>query len=124
MATYQCVVILFIISLCWSGILYPATEATKTLDSQRGRSSAVDEQSCPTWYQEIKQNGVTRCACGATLKGIVVCDDTAQETLLIEDLCMSYDDTINDTVAGRCPFSITLPMLKSSTSLSQMILLN
>ena len=112
MAIYECVVILFMTGLCWSGTLYPATEATETLDSQRGRSSVVEERSCPTWYQEIMQNGMTRCACGATLTGTVVCDDAAQETLLIAGLCMSYDDTNNETVAGSCPFNYHRPNVR------------
>ena len=109
MAIYECVVILFMAGLCWSKALYPATEDTETLDSQRGGSGVVEEQPCPTWYREIKQNGVTRCACGATLGGTVVCDDAAQETLILKGICMSYNDTINETVAGRCPFNYHRP---------------
>ena len=109
MATYQCEVILFMAGLCWSRALYPATEATETLEGQREGSCVVEKQSCPTWYREIKQNGVTRCVCGATLRGTVVCDDAAHEILIIAGLCMSYDDTINETVAGRCPFNYHHP---------------
>ena len=109
MAIYECVVILFMAGLCWNRALYPATEATESLDGQRRRSGVVEERSCPTWYQEVKQNGVTRCVCGATLGGIVVCEDTAQETLLIAGICMSYNETIKDTVAGRCPFNYHYP---------------
>ena len=108
MPIYECVVILLMAGLCWSRALYPATEATETLDSQREGSSVVEERSCPTWYQEIKQNGVTRCVCSA-LKNAVVCDDADQEALLTASLCMSYNDTINETVAGRCPFNYHRP---------------
>ena len=112
MAIYECIVILFMINLCWSRTLCPATEATETLDGQREGSIAEEEWSCPTWYREIKQNGVTRCVCGATLTGMVVCDDVAQESLLIVSFCMSYDDTINDTVAGSCSFNYHSPDAK------------
>ena len=108
MAAYESVVILFMAGLCWGRALYPETEATETLDGQREGSSFAEEQSCPTWYREIKQNGVSRCVCGA-LKNVVVCDDADQEALLIAGFCMSYDDTINDTLAGRCPFSYHHP---------------
>ena len=97
MATYQCVVILFMAGLCWSRALYPATETTKALGGQREGSSVIERQFCPTWYREIKQNGVTRCVCGA-LKNAVVCDDVDQEALLTASLCISYD-TIDETVA-------------------------
>ena len=114
MATYECGVILFMIGLCWGSAPDPATEI---LDgNQRGRST-VKEQSCPTWYLAMKHNAVNKCVCGATLEGVVRCDEATLETLIIAGTCMSYDDTINDTVVGRCPFNyhyhdtfyITLP---------------
>ena len=106
MAVYECVVILFMISLCWSSELHPATETNEIIDdSQRSRSIAVEEQSCPTWYRETKYNGVTRCVCGATLGIDVLCNATAQETLIMVGFCMSYNETFNDTVVGNCPFN-------------------
>ena len=109
MTTYGCGVILFMINLCWSGAQHPASETEILGDGQRKGASAVQEQSCPTWYQKTKRNGVTRCACGASLEGAVVCEDATLETLLIADNCMSYDDTINDTVTGECPFNYHHP---------------
>ena len=106
MAMYECTVILFMISLCWSSELHPATETTETADgSQRGRSMTVEEQSCPTWYRETEYNGVTKCVCGARLGIDVVCNATAQETLIMVGFCMGFDETINDTVVGNCPFN-------------------
>ena len=94
------------ISLCCGSELPPATKDAETVDgSQRGRSSIVEEQSCPTWYWETKHNGVTRCVCGATLEENIVCNYTTQKTLNFAGYCMSYNDTTNDTVAGGCPFS-------------------
>ena len=49
--------------------------------------------------------GKKLCVCGATLEGVVRCDEATLETLIISGTCMSYDDTINDTVVGRCPFN-------------------
>ena len=110
MTTYAgCGVILFMINLCLSGAQHPASETEILGDGQKKRSSAVQEQSCPTWYLETKRNGVTRCACGASLEGVVVCEDAILETLLIAGNCMSYDDTINDTVTGECPFNYHHP---------------
>ena len=123
MATYECVVILFMAGLCWGRALYPATEAIETLDSQREGLSVAEERSCPTWYREIKRNGVTSCVCSA-FENVVVCNDTDQEALLIAGFCMSYNDTISETVVGRFHSTTTILMLKCSTSLFQMILLN
>ena len=106
MAMYECTVIVFMINLCCGNELHPATETAETADgSQRGRLSVVQEQSCPTWYRETKYNGVTRCVCGATLEENIVCNYTTQETLVYVGYCMSYNDTIKETVAGECPFS-------------------
>ena len=108
MANYECRAILFIaiLGMCWGSPLRPAMEAE---DSQREESSIAEEQSCPTWYVETKHNGVTRCVCGARLENNVRCDDATQETLILEGFCMSYNETINDTVIGRCPFNYHYP---------------
>ena len=103
MAVYECIVIVFMISLCWSNELHPATKTAEILDDSR--LSISQEQSCPTWYQETEYNGVIRCVCGVTLDGAIVCNYTTQETLISAGYCMSYNDTTNDTVAGGCPFS-------------------
>ena len=49
--------------------------------------------------------GKKLCVCGATLEGVVRCDEATLEALIIAGTCMSYDDTINHTVVGRCPFN-------------------
>ena len=108
MAMCECVVIAFMISFCWGSKLHPATETNddNADDSQRGRSVAVEKKPCPTWYQETKYNGVTRCVCGATLEDNIMCNYTTQETLTFVGYCMSsYSDTTKDTVAGGCPSS-------------------
>ena len=104
MAVYECIVIVFMISLSWSSELNPATnKAAEMLDESQ--LSISQEQSCPTWYWETEYNGVTRCVCGATLEDSIVCNYTTQETLISAGYCMSYNDTTKKTVAGECPFS-------------------
>ena len=106
METYECIVTLLMISLCWGCELHPGIETTQIADdSQRGRSISVEEQPCPTWYRETKYNGVTRCVCGITLENNIMCNYTTQETLISSGYCMSYNDTTKDTVVGGCPFS-------------------
>ena len=106
-------IVLFMISLCWSSAIHPASENPETLDdstNQRGGAIAVQEKpSCPTWYRAAKNNGVTKCVCDATLEHAVVCDEDTQQTLILVGYCMSYDDTINDTTFGKCPFNSHSP---------------
>ena len=110
LSTYECRVILLMISLCWGSALNPARDTENFDEAQAGwRSSVAVKQPCPTWYLEIKHNGVSRCVCGATLEGNVKCDDATQETLILTGYCMSYNETINDTVIGRCPFTYHYP---------------
>ena len=76
------------ISLCCSRELHATTMSSKILDDyQIGGSSVIEEQSRPTWYQETKHNGVTRCVCGATLDGCVRCNDATLETLNFTGYC-------------------------------------
>ena len=57
----------------------------------------------------MKHNAVSKCVCGATLEGVVRCDEASLEALIISGTCMSYDDIINDTVVGKCPFNYHYP---------------
>ena len=113
MAAYKFGIVLFMISLCWSSELHSPSENPETLGystNQRGGAIAVQEKpSCPTWYRAAKNNGVTRCVCGAAFEHVVVCDEDTQQTLILVGYCMSYDDTINDTTIGKCPFNSHSP---------------
>ena len=85
MTAYMCRLVLFMISLCWSSELHPASENPETLDdstNQRGEAIAVQEKpSCATWYWAAKNNGVTRCVCGAAFEHVVVCDEDIHNRL-------------------------------------------
>ena len=117
------------LGLCWGSALPSAMDNEIPSDFQEGRlrgeTFVVEAQSCPTWYRKTKHNGVTRCVCGDTIHGDVICDDASQKTLIVAGLCMSYDETINDTVVGKCAFNYHNPDAQIfSMSLYQMILLN
>ena len=107
LSAYECRVILLAVSLCWGSALHPARDTEMT--GHGWGSYVVEKQSCPTWYRETNHNGVTRCVCGARIENNVRCDDATQETLILAGYCMSYNETISDTVIGRCPFSYHYP---------------
>ena len=113
MASYECGVILLLLSLCWGSALHSRMYNELQNDDQTGRlrggSHVVKEQSCPTWYRETKHNLVNKCVCGDTLGGYVMCDYATLETLIFAGFCISYNITINDTVIGRCPFNYHHP---------------
>ena len=113
MAFYECGVILFMLGLCWGRALHSEMDDEIKHDSERWglkrRSYATEEQPCPTWYLETKHNTLTRCVCGDTLGGIVSCDYAEEKTLIHANQCMSYNETFNDTVVGRCAFNYHYP---------------
>ena len=113
MASYECGVILLLLSLCWGSALHSRMYNELQNDDQTGRlrggSHVVKEQSCPTWHRETKHNLVNKCVCGDTLRGYVMCDYATLETLIFAGFCISYKFTINDTVIGRCPFNYHHP---------------
>ena len=47
--------------------------------------------------------------CGATIGIDVLCDDATEQTLILAGFCMSYNNQVNDTVIGACPFNYHLP---------------
>ena len=113
MTSCECGVILLMLGLCLGSAQHPGMDNEIQDDSQTARlkwgSSVVEAQSCPTWYRETKHNAVTRCVCGDTLGGVLKCDYATQKTLIITEVCMSYNETINDTVVGRCAFNYHYP---------------
>ena len=128
MASYECGVILLLLSLCWGSALHSRMYNELQNDDQTGRlrggSHVVKEQSCPTWYRETKHNLVNKCVCGDTLRGYVMCDYATLETLIFAGFCISYNITINDKSLEDVHSTTTIPIHKLSTPLSQMILLN
>ena len=58
------------------------------------------------------------------LRGTVVCDDAARETLLIAGLCMSYDDTMTQLLEDIHSVALSQCSNLLHHALSQMILLN
>ena len=113
MASYEYRVILLMFGLCWGSALHPGMDNEIQDYIVRGRLKyewyVVEEQPCPTWYLETNYNSVTRCVCGANIEGFVMCDYATQRTLIIAALCMSYNETFNDTVVGRCAFNYHNP---------------
>ena len=99
MATYECGVLLFMISLCCSRELHATTMSSNILDDdQIGGSSVIEKQSCPTWYREIKHNGMTRCVCGATLDGNVRCDDATLDLPAVYGCTTGTESSIWNTI--------------------------
>ena len=59
-----------------------------------------DAEPCPTWFYR-NQEGY--CKCGATVRGIVYCDNATKRIGVMDCFCLTLnDDEGNNTVVGSC----------------------
>ena len=63
-------------------------------------SAQSNNASCPPWFEPF--NGT--CKCGDSIDGIVECNETQQESAILECYCMTYNETTG-TVAGQCLYN-------------------
>ena len=66
------------------------------------------EQHCPTWF--VPQNNHTSdCMCGAQIisySGVVVkCDDHSNQSMMLSEFCITYDESTDLTFVGECPYN-------------------
>ena len=67
----------------------------------------TDLSTCPTWYS-IGLNGSTvtkECTC-KDIEGLVTCVRDVQQVRLSEGVCMTFNDTTEETEVGKCPYAI------------------
>ena len=57
--------------------------------------------SCPPWFEPF--NGT--CKCGDSVDGIVECNELQQESAILECYCMTYNETTETVVVGRCLYN-------------------
>ena len=60
-------------------------------------SAQANNASCPPWFEPF--NGT--CKCGKSIDGIVKCDETLQESAILDCHCMTYSE-MTGTVVGPC----------------------
>ena len=59
---------------------------------------------CPTWTHPNESSSQHECICGDSLKHTVKCDPTTLDVYLSPLYCISYDEDLNNTVIGNCPY--------------------
>ena len=65
--------------------------------------TAVDESGCPPWT--YRPNSTSPCLCGSSVHGAIQCNITTGELRVQGCLCVTYNPTTNDSVAGYCLYS-------------------
>ena len=67
--------------------------------------SSISAQSynvfCPPWFEPF--NGT--CKCGDSVDGIVKCNETLQESVILDCHCMTYNETSGMVVVGQCLYN-------------------
>ena len=63
-------------------------------------STQSNNVSCPPWFEPF--NGT--CKCGDSIDGVVRCNESLQESAVLDCYCMTYDKTTG-TVVGACLYS-------------------
>ena len=84
----------------------------------------LNESECPTWTYPNKSSLQNGCVCGSLLEDAVKCNPTTLDVFISPYYCMSYDDCLNTTVVGICPYmqiahqysSVLVPKEPSSLS--------
>ena len=87
-------------------------------------SAQVVNASCPPWFKS--SNGT--CKCGEDIDGIVKCNETLQESAILDCYCMTYNESTG-TVVGACFYNCVLnwkdfvyrPMPKTAEQLNDAI---
>ena len=65
------------------------------------------EQECPTWFvPQSNQTGDCKCGVQTFFSLVEVkCNEHSKQTMLLSGFCMTYNESMDVTVAGRCPYN-------------------
>ena len=69
--------------------------------------------SCPPWFES--DNGT--CRCGEGVHGIVKCNETLQESGILDCYCMTYNEATGTVVSGACLYNCVNNALKDAVYL-------
>ena len=70
-----------------------------------------DQDQCPTWFVPHVYNGTSVCECGSSLDGEIICDQSSNLIKLETHFCMTYNESNDATITGRCPYNCMLQAL-------------
>ena len=63
----------------------------------------INVSECPTWTYHKKSSSQKKCVCGNSMMDAVQCSPTL-DVHISPYYCMSYDEGLNATVVGKCPY--------------------
>ena len=63
-----------------------------------------DYRICPAWTHPNESSSQHECICGDSLKYTVECNPSTLDVYLPPFYCMSYNESLNTTFVGKCPY--------------------
>lgn len=82
--------------------------------SPRSKSHNIPPtQVCPPWmtpsacseYSSSNSGNCSNCKCGSSIGGLVKCNETTKEVMILACYCMSQSKILNETIVGGCPYT-------------------
>ena len=93
-------------------LLTCAVRIIATVDSSpRSKSRKIARtQLCPPWMapstcSECNSGNCSNCKCGSSVGGLVKCNETTHEVMILACYCMSQSKILDETIVGSCPYS-------------------
>ena len=94
-------ILLFLLLSCCHG----SQQETQKVDHLKLQKTG--EQECPTWFVPWS-NQTGDCKCGAqTFFSLVAvkCDEHSNQSMILSGFCMTYNESMDVTVVGGCPYN-------------------
>ena len=84
--------------LCTTSCGVQETQTSTTSGYNKGDKTCAS----PWLFPQRSANGSTTCECGSGLGGVVKCNSTTQQVLILTCYCMTYDIDESELIAGEC----------------------
>ena len=99
----RCWKVLIISTLCFLSLAEDMTLDRRDLLIQKDNEISNLQSTCPTWHVQTQVNGSSTCKCGATLNGVVKCNNNGVN--LLACYCMTQSELLNKTIVGNCLYT-------------------
>ena len=78
------------------------------------KCDSYEASKCPTWMYLSSRNN-SSCKCGSSLRGAVYCNSRTSTVYLHKLFCIFFNEELNITLIGTCPYAIRGETLPKST---------
>ena len=83
--------------------------------------TSFEQAVCPTWMHPNLSSSQHECVCGADLEEIISCNRETSTTHIKEHYCIFFDEKLNSTLTGSCPYSTARMLPKNVSELNNVL---